>query len=209
MDLDIKFLPQVEYFFSELGETLILSLSLITYKHKVNILGVTVDLEGEKFKIAESISYIRRYIDPKTSANLNFRIGISDKSGTIGSLIQEFKAKILSESSKIILNNQISDEIKSNLYLLKDEYKDKILSQTKLISDNIRGRFKIDYDPIKGFFDKFNKESIFIEKSFVIPNRDSVELNVDNFLMNILSEIIFQPAKSESVYQHLTIQVTK
>ncbi len=197
MELDVKFLPKVEFYISDLGETLQLSVKLVTYKYKVNVLGADIDLSSDKFRISQTISYIRRYLEPQVSINLDFQIGISNKGNSTNLLVQEFRSLIHSESSKIVNNANLSDEIKAELYRLKDEYKERILSSLILPNEEIRTKIKIDYDPIKGRFDKFNKESVFIEKTFVIPTSEVVGLNVDNYLMKIVSEVIFQPSEVE------------
>jgi hypothetical protein len=99
MDIDIKILPTVGYSLTERGEQLKISLNLQTYTRKVNILGATVFLISEDIEVEKNISYIKRYIDPKSNVDLNLHITCCNTDSPVEKIIYEFQNKIHELSS--------------------------------------------------------------------------------------------------------------
>jgi hypothetical protein len=197
MDIDIKILPTVGYSLTERGEQLKISLNLQTYKHKVNILGSTVFLISDDIEVEKNISYIKRYLDPKSNLDLNLHITCCNTDSPVEKIIYEFQNKMHSLTSKGIDRKHIGFKIKSRIYEIKNEYVAKVLELLELPGKDIQLKLKVDYDPIKGFMDRFNKESILIEKSFLLPDKERLKLMVDNFLMQEVSKILLAPEKVE------------
>lgn len=193
MDIDIKILPIVRFSLTETGEQLRISLNLQTYNHKVNILGAHIYLVSDNIEIEKNITYIKRYIDPKTNVDLNLNLTITDSESPLDNIIYEFQNKIYELSSKGIDKRNIGFKIKSSIYEIKNEYLEKILNLLSLPGRDFQLKLKVEYDPIKGFLDRFNRESFLIEKSFKLATKDRLKLLVDNFLMISVSKILMSP----------------
>jgi hypothetical protein len=192
---------------TELGDVLDTHLILMTSNQSIEVGDIEVEIikpvntsEGIlNFKHSNKISHAKNVINNNSVKWLSLRILHKGKSNVIGKLIDEYRFRVYQYANemKFTFGNDAdlqNADINRQFQNIKEEYKSKILQSLFLTTGSYNLIFKVHHKEVEGMFSSRNYKALHKETDFRISEMDyNFEISLDNFLGQIMSNILFSP----------------